>query len=290
MTVRAATIRICNGNGTTNLSAMKQPRSPSKDSNPAFTLTELLVVIACVAMLALLALPALANNHTHSTRQGCLANLRRLQLAAEMYRLENNDTLMPNSPAGGVGIGWIGSGTAEGWGMNLGNTNVAQYKTNLIGTYLCGNVSVLRCPGDIVPSANGFRIRSYSLNGQMGALYYGPVGPPYNPGYRTYIKGSDLICPTPANAFVFADESPATINDGFLQIDSNTPRFPDVPAAYLDGGCGFSFADGHAEIHQWQTTALAIPVRFGFVVGGTTFAGAQNVDWLWVKEHAACPQ
>ena len=26
---------------------------------------------------------------------------------------------------------------------------------------------------------------------------------------------------------------------------------PDAPATYHNGACGFSFADGHSEIHKW---------------------------------------
>ena len=109
----------------------------------------------------------------------------------------------------------------------------------------------------------------------------------YNPGFLVYLKGSDMIRPTPANLFVFADESPASINDGYLQVNANSPTFPDIPACYLEGGCGFSFADGHGEIHRWQTSALRIPVRQGFTENNLPAPdGARNLDWLWFTQHA----
>ena len=125
------------------------------------------------------------------------------------------------------------------------------------------------------------------MNGQMGAVYDGNIG--YNPGYLLYTKGSDIIRPTPANAFVFADESPGSINDGYLQIGANLQGFPDIPACYLEGGCGFSFADGHAEIHRWQTTALLIPVRQNFTQRDVT-VGPNNADWIWLIQHATSHQ
>lgn len=260
----------------------------------AFTRTELAVVLACIGVLGVLILPALAANGSRSARAGCLANLRRLQTACEMYRIENNDTLMPNAPAGQSPSGWCAG--SENWNFASPNTNPVYYTSTPMGAYLGNNLSVYRCPGDVVPSSNGIRIRSYSMNSQMGALY--TTLPMFNPGYRTYIKGSDLICPTPANAFVFADESPYTINDGFLQLSLATPNFPDVPAAYLDGGCGFSFADGHAEYRKWQwrngaADLTLCPVAFN--VRGSywpLFGGVPgtHTDWLWLRDHAACPK
>ena len=129
------------------------------------------------------------------------------------------------------------------------------------------------------------------MNGAIIGGLQGNITPlmGYNPGYRVYIKGSDLVRPTPANAFVFADESMLTLNDGYLQIGLNSPSFPDVPACYLEGGCGFSFADGHGEIHRWQTSVLLIPVRQG-VTGTQLSAGANNADWIWFTQHASSHQ
>ena len=126
------------------------------------------------------------------------------------------------------------------------------------------------------------------MNGQVLGGLRGNITPLlyYNPGWRVYMKGSDLIQPSPANLFVFADESIASLNDGFLQIDSNSPRFPDVPGSYLNGGCGFSFADGHGEIHRWQTSVLRIPVYPG-TIQNNIFVTGQNADWLWLTKHAS---
>ena len=123
------------------------------------------------------------------------------------------------------------------------------------------------------------------MNGQMG--YTGSPGVDTNPGYRRYYKGSDLTCPTPANAFVFLDESPASLQDGYFQLRLFTPGFSDVPAAYLEGGCGFSFADGHGEIHRWQTANLAIPVVRGLTLSSVDASGL-NVDWIWLRQRSAC--
>jgi prepilin-type processing-associated H-X9-DG protein len=75
-----------------------------------------------------------------------------------------------------------------------------------------------------------------------------------------------------------------SINDGFLEVDSIDGSFPDVPAAaYHNNSLALSFADGHAQIHKWQTfTLLNAKGSDPQVAGGT-----QNVDWIWFSQHSA---
>ena len=275
---------------------MKSKRS-SKKSEKAFNLAELSVVIACAGILAMLVLPALASGKLQSASIGCLCNLRHLQTGCAMYAVENNDYLMPNAPYGApTNEAWVNVSHPEGWGLQTANTNPAVFTSALLWPYMGNDLSVFRCPADTVPSLNGFRLRSYSMNGQMGAVYDGANVANLDPGYLYYKKGSDIIRPTPANAFVFADESPesitASLSDGFLQINASATEdeFPDVPACYLEGGCGFSFADGHAEIHRWQTTALLIPVRQGSSPVDDVVVGPGNIDWIWFTQHATSPE
>jgi hypothetical protein len=106
-----------------------------------------------------------------------------------------------------------------------------------------------------------------------------------------------MTCPTPAGLFDFLDENVESINDGYLEIDSSpNGGWPDIPAADMGIACGFSFADGHALIHPWLTSALTGPAQ------GTTClepayktsaqdaaGGAANVDWVWFQERTTCP-
>ena len=67
--------------------------------------------------------------------------------------------------------------------------------------------------------------------------------------------------PPPVNLWVFVDEHPDSINDGWL-----TDSWPggggwgDLPASYHAGACGLGFADGHAEIHKWKDQGTLEPV------------------------------
>jgi prepilin-type processing-associated H-X9-DG protein len=249
----------------------------------AFTLVELLAVVATVCLLACFMLPVLARAKIKSPSAGCLSSLRQMQFGANMYRDDNNDSLIPNHLVSGVG--WVQS--LENWSLADANTNVTPYATSLLWPYVNRDISVYRCPADFKPSANGYRIRSRSMNGQMGLP---ATSPNYNLGWRVYHKGSDLTCPTPASAFIFCDESMFTLNDGYLQIGATSPVFPDVPAAYHAGGCGISFADGHAEIHRWQGSYLVgVPYAYGVVNNGIPAAlSGRDPDWPWFIQHATC--
>jgi prepilin-type N-terminal cleavage/methylation domain-containing protein/prepilin-type processing-associated H-X9-DG protein len=262
------------------------------NSGPArrgFTLIELLVVIAIIAILAAMLLPALAKAKTQALDMKCVNNLKQLQLAAALYKNDNKDYLVPNSPfngfagAGEPGTSWIESTSVgtEGIGAVIGNTNEAIYKVGLLTPYLANQPAVFKCPEDTVPSKNGQRLRSYSMNGQMGAVYMAAAR--FNddsPAFQ-YSKDSDIAHPAPVDAFVFTEESMYTINDGYLEVDTHDGTYPDVPAAYHNNGGDYSFADGHAQIHRWKTTVLLK------AKSASVGAGKGNVDWIWFSTHTA---
>ena len=259
----------------------------SRDGRAGFTLIELLVVIAIIAVLAAILLPALAAAKIRAQVSESMNNVKQLQLGWQMYAGENNDYVLPNAPLQGVSVDtWCGN-QGEDWYNSAANTNIAQYTSSIMGPYMGSQIGVYKCPGDFLPSDNGDRIRSYSMNAQIGSK----LQLTYNPGWKVFLKVTDLTTFAPVNCFVFCDESMYSMNDGFLQIDCNSPDYPDVPGAYLKGRNEFSFADGHVEVMKWQTRALLnVPYQHGIGYPqpsvSATPGGKGNTDWVWFTSHA----
>jgi len=259
-------------------------RSPTiRNGRSGFTLIELLVVIAIIAILAAMLLPVLSKAKMRAYGAACMNNLKQMQMGATMYKDDFNDVLLPNAPftpsilVGGAKA-WIDTSL-----LGTQFTNRAAFSSALLAPYLSGQVNVYKCPADRPPTGNMDRLLSYSMNGQMGAVYMAPAKFNDDAPAKQYVKYPDIRVPSPSDAFVFCEENAISQNDGFLEIDSHNGTFPDTPAAYHNNGCGFSFADGHAEIHKWMTKTLANAKGHSPPVSG----GRSNADWLWFSQHAA---
>lgn len=265
-----------------------------------FTLIELLVVIAIITVLASLLFPVLHRTHDRTVGTACLSNLKQMQLGWQLYANDFNDILPPNAPATNANLPasanllnsltWCNA-AVEGWGSLDANTNIANYTSSVLAPYVTYQIRVYKCPADKVPSANGARLRSYSMNSQMGQYLLAQMGPNFvmnpNPGYKVYNTMNDLDCPGPSMAWVFSDEHPGSIDDGFLRVSLTTGNWPDVPGSMHDGAGTFSFADGHVELHRWLTGVLDIPTVQNIVVHNIE-GGLNNPDYIWFARRSAC--
>jgi prepilin-type processing-associated H-X9-DG protein len=96
--------------------------------------------------------------------------------------------------------------------------------------------------------------------------------------YRQFLKTTDV--PQPAKTWLTLDEHPDSINDAFFITDPAVDNWQDIPASYHNGACGFSFADGHAEIRKWLSGTSVYPVDFVYgPVKTFDLLGQQDMDW-----------
>jgi len=130
------------------------------------------------------------------------------------------------------------------------------------------------------------RMRSNSMNALFGRsdnLATSATGRSWSEGgaWRQYLKTSQV--PNPSGTWLTLDEHPDGINDAFFITSSSATQWGDLPASYHNGACGFSFADGHAEIKKWTSSTSKYPVKFVFAV--RPFDAAGRKDFEWYKER-----
>src|SRR5262249_29208163 len=136
--------------------------------------------------------------------------------------------------------------------------------------YCSKSAGVWKCPADksaiMVNGERKPRVRSIAMNLFLGG--FRGYQNSYNQCYMTYLKYGQLNNPGPARIFVFIDEREDAINWGNFETvmtgyDPTQPAsysLSDLPAAYHGEACGFSFADGHAEIHKWRDQRTMPPL------------------------------
>ncbi len=101
--------------------------------------------------------------------------------------------------------------------------------------------------------------------------------------YVQFFKSSDLV--NPANTFVFLDEHPDTINDGFFVNRLDDYQWGNLPGSYHNGGANFSFADGHTEAHRWVVAGTIRPPVPGGV--GGIIPASPPTDFQWLKDRTS---
>jgi prepilin-type N-terminal cleavage/methylation domain-containing protein/prepilin-type processing-associated H-X9-DG protein len=280
----------------------------SDDDRRAFTLTELLVVLATLAILAVLLLPVLASTQPASAKAfQCLNNLRQMAMAWTLYSGDNHDRLVNNFDVASTQLE-IQNKTYRNWANDVMDWTVTPSITNLDGLKLApfyqytGGTGMYRCPADNYLSAlqrnSGWTVRprSYSMNAFFGATTptWTSSGNQFYPSYRQFLKIGGVSAPS--NMYVMLEEHPDSINDSYFlnTADPTIQKWSDLPGSNHAGAAGFSFADGHSEIHQWKSRLCTIlPVKFGLFPTPAFSAdpsGAALQDGRWLASHSSVPR
>jgi prepilin-type N-terminal cleavage/methylation domain-containing protein/prepilin-type processing-associated H-X9-DG protein len=265
----------------------------------AFTLVELLVVISVIGVLSSLLLPALARAKVKGQSIFCLNNLRQLNLAWLLYAQDNNDRLAYNLGATelkqmlarGEHYNWANS--VLNWELDSDNTNLTLNTDAALGPLVARNARVFKCPTDTVLSAiqkyAGWteRSRTFSMNamvGDAGEFTRGGTNV-NNPEYRQFLKLGEF--PSASEIFVFTEEHPDSINDGYFLNRGYAKGWTDLPSSYHGGSANLSYADGHAESHYWIVPSTKPPPKPD--AAGLPFSLKLNerTDFYWLLRRTS---
>jgi prepilin-type processing-associated H-X9-DG protein len=162
-------------------------------------------------------------------------------------------------------LNWINN--VMSWELDPENTNTALIAMGGLGPYSSGTAAIHKCPTDFVLSSTqsqaGWRarVRSISMNAMVGNAGEFTIGGTNvnNPYYRQFFKLTQI--PRPTDIFVFIEEHPDSINDGYFLNKPATWEWFDLPASYHRGAAHLAFADGHVEKHKWVCGSTKPPAR-----------------------------
>lgn len=190
-----------------------------------FTLIELLVVIAIIAILAAILFPVFARAREKARQASCLSNQKQLALGWQMY-LQDYDEAIP-----GYSLRiWNEDHTSYVWGTKW-------YEA--IDPYV-RNEQIWICPSDAGATTLRYR-RSYAYNGY-------------------YLRNSDWGEDEGAQSLGEITYPAETIMAGeaqngyfFLYLPTQTTLHDRVIFDRHNGGCNYSFCDGHA---KWLTKSV----------------------------------
>jgi prepilin-type N-terminal cleavage/methylation domain-containing protein/prepilin-type processing-associated H-X9-DG protein len=280
-------------------SLVRLPHVRAAAPAPAFTLLELLVVIALVALLSSLLLPVLAGARSKGQTILCLNNHRQLILAWQLYADDHDDALPYNlgdeetrrTVAAGRYLNWVNN--VMTWELDADNTNIALLSVGGLGPYVQGAARLYACPADTALSdlqrQAGWsgRVRSISMNAMVGdAGAFTTGGTNVNvPGYRQFFRQSQI--PDAARIFVFLEEHPDSINDGYFLNKPWTWEWIDLPASYHRGAGNLAFADGHIETHQWLLSSTRPPARPDAAPLPLALKAEERADFDWLMERTS---
>jgi prepilin-type processing-associated H-X9-DG protein len=257
------------------------------------TRVDLIVAVACVFFVLANVPVIIAAGRGRAKLEVCMANLKTLTAAWQMYASDNDGKIVnggqaPPPPGGVVTEPYWCTGThttadpGYDWNWSLGGsctpgTPVLQYaervdklKKGAIFKY-CNNVKLYRCP-----EAEKIMHRSYAIPNSMNAHYSGgfPEG--------MVVKWVGQIA-KPEERIVFLEEKRITPDAFLFSYYPTNPQWwtMDRPSAMHGDGANFGFADGHADYHKWECPQTLDWIKSDYRGPAPTYAQCpKDLDWM----------
>jgi len=207
----------------------------------AFTLVELLVVIAIIALLMAILMPALRKAREQARRVHCIANTKTLSLAWYLYQDDNDGRIVGGDTR--VAIDWVATPTGT-----LPEDKMDAVRRGKLFSYTNKTLEVYRCPADLrLKDPRQYAYRSFSIPGGANGEDWGE----YNEA-KIY---ADLR--SPATRYIFVEEiDPRGDNIGSWQMNVKSKTWTDPLAMWHNKKSTLGFADGHAEMHAWENKSF----------------------------------
>lgn len=262
-------------------------RSPAQQSSPqkAFTLIELLTVIAIIALLAAILFPVFSRARENARRTSCQSNLRQMGTAVMQYMQDYDDVFpwsfntLTNSPAPEGGY-W--SGTAANGFWFWPQILYPYHKSEQV--FACPSVSLYKTgPARLYRGHYGANRLLMPIN----------TDPTTSIVITNPMKAS--LVPSPSSVYMFMDSGNYYANSTSVQaangsnvyvpgmgsVSGTTGSITDTALQfdYKNGrhfnGVNVTFADGHV---KWlQTARLYTEAKKNYVPAGCTGGGCSEV-------------
>ena len=222
----------------------------------AFTVLELLVVVAILGVLAALLLPALGASRTAAHRAKCVSNLRQLGLATQMYWDENDDRAFryKGSATNGGHIYWFG--WIENWAAGSVGERKFDPALGALSPYLQGR-GVELCPS--LNYFGTFRMRASGATYGYGYNFYlsAPLSQPPVALSRVSNPSDTVLLADAAQVNDFDDpgspENP--LLEEFYYVDADSFGYPNAHFRH-DRRANAVFCDGHVATESPVTGSL----------------------------------
>ncbi len=259
----------------------------------AFTLIELLAVMAIIAILTAILMPVVSKGKIVAQRTACLSNLQQLNLGCKMYTDDNDGQLVSSWSAGSGSDavnpycwcpGWASAQpppAVSALGADYDCTNQFALQQGKIWPYVC-SPNVYRCPADGRNLNGQPLVRSFSMNCWMnGCSDDDPTGfstfntPPddLTLSYTLFRREGQILHPD--QVWRLIEEDASTIGDSMFLVDmGEANQAASLPSTRHGNTYSLTFVDGHSA----DVAFRAPPAQWN--VGGNN---GPDPDWICLK-------